>query len=67
MPPGEHSRTEKGTFRRERGDSTAGTLRKDYPEFSNVRADAQLRNIKRSLGLPADAGINTVRRALRKI
>jgi hypothetical protein len=66
MPLGEHSRTEKGTFRRERGDSTAGTLRKDYPEFCNVRSDAQLRNIKKNLGLPADAPINSVRKALRK-
>ena len=65
MPLGKHSRTEKGTFRRERSDSTAGTLRKDYPEFSNVRADAQLGNIKKDLGLSPDAGINTVRKALR--
>jgi hypothetical protein len=48
-----------------RSDSTAGTLRKDYPEFSNVRADAQLGNIKKNLGLPPDAGINKVRKALR--
>jgi hypothetical protein len=65
MPLGKHSRTEKGTFRRERGDSTAGTLRKDYPEFSNVRSDAQLKNIKKDLGLPPDAPISTVRKALR--
>jgi len=65
MALGEHSRTEKGTFRRERGDSTAGTLREDYPEFNNVRSDAQLRNIKKNLGLPPDAPINAVRKALR--
>ena len=65
MPLGKHSKTEKGTFRRERSDSTAGTLRKDYPEFSNVRADAKLGNIKKNLGLPPDASINTVRKALR--
>ena len=65
MPLGKHSRTEKGTFRRERGDSTAGTLRKDYPEFSNVRSDAKLVNIKKDLGLPADASITAVRKALR--
>ena len=46
MPLDKHSRTEKGTLRRERSDLTAGTLRKDYPEFSNVRSDAQLGNIK---------------------
>jgi hypothetical protein len=66
MPLGKHSKTEKGTFRRERSDSTAGTLRKDYPEFSNVRADAKLGNIKKGLGLPPDASINTVRNALRE-
>ena len=65
MALGKHSRTEKGTFRRERSDSTAGELRKDYPEFANVRADAQLGNIKRNLGLPQEAGINKVRKALR--
>ena len=65
MALGKHTRTEKGTFRRERGDATAGTLRKDYPEFSNVRSDAQLRNIRKDLGLPADAPISTVRKALR--
>ncbi len=67
MPLGEHSRNQNGRFRRERGDSTAGTLREDYPEFENVRADAQLRNIRKNLGLPDDASINDVREALRKL
>jgi hypothetical protein len=66
MPLGKHSRTSKGTFRRERGDSTAGTLREDYPEFYNVRADTKLENIKKNLGLPHDASINKVREALRQ-
>ncbi len=66
MPLEKHSRTEKGTFRRERNDSTAGTLRKDYPEFSKVRAHAKLGNIKKNLGLPPNAPINTVRKALRE-
>jgi hypothetical protein len=65
MPLGKHSRTQQGTFRRERSDSTAGTLRKDYPEFSNVRSDAKLGNIKKDLGLPADAPISDVRKGLR--
>jgi hypothetical protein len=65
MPLGKHKRTEKGRFRRERGDSTASTLREDYPEFFNVRADAKLENIKKKLGLPVDASINKVREALR--
>lgn len=65
MALGKHTRTEKGTFRRERSDSTAGSLRDDYPEFSRVRSDAQLGNIKKNLGLAADASINAVRKALR--
>jgi hypothetical protein len=65
MPLGKHRRTEKGTFRRERSDSTAGTLRKDYPEFNNVRADAKLGNIKKDLGLRHDAPLSDVRRGLR--
>jgi hypothetical protein len=65
MPLGKHSRTEKGTFRRERSDSTAGTLRKDYPEFENVRSDAKLGNIKKDLGLPPAAPLSEVRKGLR--
>ena len=65
MPLGKHSRTEKGTFRRERSDSTAGSLRKDYPEFENVRSDAKLGNIKKDLGLPHDAPLRDVRKGLR--
>lgn len=64
---GTHTRTKKGTFRRERADATAGTLRADYPEFSNVRADAKLGNIKKKLGLPVGAPINAVRQALREL
>lgn len=65
MPLGKHSRTEEGTFRRERSDSTAGTLRRDYPEFNNVRSDANLGNIKKDLGLPHDAPLSEVTRGLR--
>ena len=67
MALGKHTRTPKGRIRRERSDSTAGTLRRDYPEFSSVRSDAKLGNIKRNLGLPPDAPINAVRKELRKI
>ena len=66
MALGKHSRTGKGVFRRERSDSKAGKLREDYPEFGNVRADAKLGNIKKKLGLPAEASIDTVRKALRE-
>jgi hypothetical protein len=66
MPLGKHSKTEQGRFRRERSDSTARTLRMDYPEVSNVRPDAKLGNIKKSLNLPPDTSINTVHKALRE-
>lgn len=66
MPLGKHIRNEDGRFRRERSDSTAGTLRRDYKEFNNVRSDAKLGNIKKGLGLPADASINEVRERLRR-
>jgi hypothetical protein len=66
MALGKHTRTAKGRLRRERNDATAGTLRKGYPEFAKVRADAELGNIKTKLGLPSDAGINAVRKALRR-
>ncbi len=67
MALGQHTRTQKGTFRRERSDSTAGSLRQDYPEFAKVRSDAQLGNIKAKLGLAPEASINDVREALRKL
>jgi hypothetical protein len=60
-----HTRTGKGTFRRERGDSLAKHLRTDYPEFAAVHGNKQLRNVKQDLGLPTDASINRVRKALR--
>jgi hypothetical protein len=66
MALGKHGRTEKGAFTRERSDSLAGNLRKDYPEFYKVRSDAKLGNIKQVLRLPADAPLKDVRRELRK-
>lgn len=66
MPLSQHQRNQDGSFRRERNDSTAGSLRKDYPEFSRFRSDAELGNIKDKLGLPEDAGINTVRKVIRR-
>lgn len=62
-----HSRTQLGAFTREHGNSLAKNLRKDYPEFNNVRSDAKLKNIKSNLGLDADASLKKVREALRKI
>lgn len=66
MPLPQHVRNEDGTFRRERNDSLAGNLRSDYPEFNEFRADAKLGTIKEKLGLPEDASLNAVRKAVRE-
>jgi hypothetical protein len=60
---GKHSRTEKGTFRRERSDALAKNLRQDYPEFSKVHGSTQLGTLKKKYH--ADS-LNGVRKALRK-
>ena len=66
MPLPKHVRNDDGAFRRERNDSLAGNLRKDYVEFNEFRSDAKLGTIKEKLGLPEDASINAVRKAIRE-
>ncbi|MFA5208425.1 MAG: hypothetical protein WC428_07330 [Candidatus Paceibacterota bacterium] len=66
MPLPKHDRNNDGSFRRERNDSLAGNLRKDYTEFNEFRSDAKLGTIKEKLGLPEDASINEVRKAIRE-
>jgi hypothetical protein len=66
MPLGKHTHNKSGRIRRERNDSHAGNLAEDYPEFERYRIDKELGNIKKELGLPEDAGINTVRKEIRK-
>ncbi len=66
MPLPEHTRNKDGTIHRERNDSQAGNLSKDYSEFEKYRSDKELGNIKKELGLPKDASINTVRKEIRK-
>jgi hypothetical protein len=63
MALGKHSRTDKGTFRRERGDSLAKNLRTDYPEFENVHGSTRLDTLKEKFGVDS---LNAVRDALRK-
>ena len=58
-----HKRTEEGAFRRERSDSLAKNLRKDYPEFDRVRGDTELGTLKKESGATS---INGVREWLRK-
>lgn len=62
MALGKHSRTNEGTFRRERGDSLAKNLREDYPEFANVHGSTRLDTLKERFGVDS---LNKVREALR--
>ena len=59
-----HTRTEKGTFRRERGDSLAKNLREEYPEFKNVHGSTRLDTLEEKLGVDS---LNGVRKALREL
>ncbi len=63
MPLGKHSRTSKGTFRRERSDSKAKNLREDYPEFKKVHGSTELGTLKKRFGVDS---LNKVREELRK-
>jgi hypothetical protein len=63
MPLGKHTRTSKGTFRKERSDSLAKNLREDYPEFENVHGSTKLGTLKEKFGVDS---LNKVREELRK-
>ena len=63
MPLGKHTRTSKGTFRKERSDSLAKNLREDYPEFDNVHGSTKLGTLKERFGVDS---LNKVREELRK-
>jgi hypothetical protein len=64
MPLGKHQRTESGQFRRERADSLAKNLAKDYPEFNTVRGDTKLGTLRSRFDAHS---IQEVRRALRSM
>lgn len=59
----EHQRTEHGNFRKERSDSLARNLAKDYPEFKNVDPRTELGTLRERFGVNS---INEVRAQLRK-
>jgi hypothetical protein len=63
MALGKHTRTSHGTFRKERGDSRAGNLRQDYPEFNKVDPRTRLDTLKDRLDANS---LNEVREKLRK-
>lgn len=62
MALGKHTRTSQGTFRRERADSLAKNLRKEYPEFDNVHGSTKLGTLKERFGVDS---LNKVRQELR--
>jgi hypothetical protein len=63
MALGKHTRTSKGTFRRERGDSKAKNLRKEYPEFNKVHGSTELGTLRERFGVDS---LNKVREKLRE-
>ena len=63
MPLGKHSKTNEGRYRKERGDSQAKNLAKDYPEFKKVAPSTRLDTLEKKFGVTDLAG---VRKALKK-
>jgi len=64
MTLGKHSRTNQGTFRKERGDSLAKNLRDDYPEFSRVHGSTRLDTLKTRFDVNS---LNAVREKLKEL
>ena len=64
MALGKHTKNESGRIRKERGDSLAGNLAEDYPEFNKVRADTRLDTLKKRFDVDS---LNEVRKALKKL
>lgn len=58
-----HERTKSGAYRAANGNELAKNLRKDYPEFNDVRSDTKLETLRKRFGVTS---INDVRDALRK-
>jgi hypothetical protein len=63
MALGKHTRTDKGTFRRERADSLVKNLRKEYPEFNKVHGSTKLGTLREEFGVDS---LNAVREQLRR-
>lgn len=63
MALGKHTRTNKGTFRRERDDSLVKNLKKEYPEFADIHGNTKLGSLKDQFGVDS---LNKVRQELRK-
>jgi len=63
MPLGKHQHNDDGRFRRERGDSLARNLGKEYPELRKVDPRTKLETLRERFGVDS---LNKVREALRK-
>jgi hypothetical protein len=63
MALGKHTRTEQGTFRRERSDSLVKNLKQEYPEFEKINGNTKLGTLREKFGVDS---LNGVREALRK-
>lgn len=61
MPLGKHTRTAKGTFRRERADSLIKNLKKEYPALKNVNGNMKLGTLRDRLG------VDSLSQALKKL
>ena len=51
MGLGKHTRTQKGTFRRERGDSLVKNLKKEYPQLEGINGNTKLSTLREQLGV----------------
>ncbi len=56
-----HKRTEKGTFRKERADSSMKELRKEYPELNKLHG-----NIKTLGGAEKSLGVDSLSKVLKQ-
>jgi hypothetical protein len=63
MPLGKHTHNQDGRYRRERGDSLAGNLAKEYPELRQVDPRTKLDTLRHRFNVDS---LNKVREALRK-
>lgn len=62
-PLGKHTKTGKGTFRRERSDSLVKNLKQDYPELADINGNTKLGTLREKYG--ADS-LDGVLKAIRK-
>jgi len=51
MGLGKHTRTQRGTFRRERGDSLVKNLKQEYPQLAGVNGNMRLDTLRDRLGV----------------